>query len=331
MKVRSVGIVGVGSYVPENVLTNADLENIVETNNEWIVARTGIKERRQAGEGVPVSELCLVAAKRALEDARVKAGDLDLIIVATVTPDFIFPATACLIQAGLGANKAGAFDLEAGCTGFMYALSVGSQFIATGMYSNVLVIGADTLSKLVDWTDRGTCILFGDGAGAVVLRPVEDGKGILSTVLGSQGDGGDLLKLPGGGSAFPTSEQTVRDRMHYIKMAGNDVFKFAVRTMGETAVQSLEQAGLTTADIDVLVPHQANIRIIDASVKRLGIDPSKVIINLERYGNMSSASIPVALDEATKDGRIKNGDTVVMVGFGAGLTYSACTMKWCKN
>ena len=331
MKVRSVGIVGVGSYVPENVLTNADLENIVETNNEWIVSRTGIKERRQAGEGVPVSELCLVAAKRALEDARVKAGDLDLIIVATVTPDFIFPATACLIQAGLGANKAGAFDLEAGCTGFMYALSVGSQFIATGMYSNVLVIGADTLSKLVDWTDRGTCILFGDGAGAVVLRPVEDGKGILSTVLGSQGDGGDLLKLPGGGSAFPTSEQTVRDRMHYIKMAGNDVFKFAVRTMGETAVQSLEQAGLTTADIDVLVPHQANIRIIDASVKRLGIDPSKVIINLERYGNMSSASIPVALDEATKDGRIKNGDTVVMVGFGAGLTYSACTMKWCKN
>ncbi len=330
MKIRSVGIAGVGSYLPENVITNADLEKLVDTNDEWIVTRTGIKERRTAGEGVPVSDLCFVAAKRALEDAGVKAEDLDLILVATVTPDFLFPSTACIIQAKLGASKAAALDIEAGCSGFLYGLAVGSQFVATGMYENVLVIGAETLTKLVDFTDRATCVLFGDGAGAAVLRPEEDGKGILSLVLGAQGEGGELLQVPAGGSRNPVSEQTLRDGQHYIKMAGNDVFKFAVRTMGEAAVQSLEKAGLIPADVDVLVPHQANMRIIDAAVKRLGIDPGKVIINLDRFGNMSAASIPVALDEAVKSGKIKNGDTVVMVAFGAGLTYGACTMKWSK-
>jgi 3-oxoacyl-[acyl-carrier-protein] synthase III len=331
MKLRSVGISGLGSCLPDKILSNADLEKIVDTNDEWIETRTGIRERRIVDEDTALSDICVVAAQRALEDAGVHAEDIDLILVATITPDFVFPSTACILQDKLGAKKAAALDIEAGCSGFLYGLAVGSQFIATGMYNKVLVIGGETLSKILDMTDRGTCILFGDGAGAAVLSPVEDGNGFLSFVLGAQGQGGENLCMPAGGSRNPTSEETVKDRQHFIKMSGNEVFKFAVRIMGEAAVQSLEKAGLSTKDVDVLIPHQANIRIIDAAMKRLDLDRDKVIVNLDKYGNMSAASIPVALDEAVKEGRIKNGDTIVMVGFGAGLTWGACAMKWAQN
>jgi 3-oxoacyl-[acyl-carrier-protein] synthase III len=331
MKLRSVGISGLGSCLPDKILSNADLEKIVDTNDEWIETRTGIRERRIVDEDTALSDICVVAAQRALEDAGVHAEDIDLILVATITPDFVFPSTACILQDKLGAKKAAALDIEAGCSGFLYGLAVGSQFIATGMYNKVLVIGGETLSKILDMTDRGTCILFGDGAGAAVLSPVEDGNGFLSFVLGAQGQGGENLCMPAGGSRNPASEETVKDRQHFIKMSGNEVFKFAVRIMGEAAVQSLEKAGLSTKDVDVLIPHQANIRIIDAAMKRLDLDRDKVIVNLDKYGNMSAASIPVALDEAVKEGRIKNGDTIVMVGFGAGLTWGACAMKWAQN
>jgi 3-oxoacyl-[acyl-carrier-protein] synthase III len=331
MKLRSVGISGLGSCLPDKILSNADLEKIVDTNDEWIETRTGIRERRIVDEDTALSDICVVAAQRALEDAGVHAEDIDLILVATITPDFVFPSTACILQDKLGAKKAAALDIEAGCSGFLYGLAVGSQFIATGMYNKVLVIGGETLSKILDMTDRGTCILFGDGAGAAVLSPVEDGNGFLSFVLGAQGQGGENLCMPAGGSRNPASEETVKNRQHFVKMAGNDVFKFAVRIMGEASVQSLEKAGLTTKDVDVLIPHQANIRIIDAAMKRLDLDRDRVVVNLDKYGNMSAASIPVALDEAVKEGRIKNGDTIVMVGFGAGLTWGACTMKWAQN
>jgi 3-oxoacyl-[acyl-carrier-protein] synthase III len=331
MKLRSVGISGLGSYLPDKILSNADLEKIVDTNDEWIETRTGIRERRIVDADTAVSDICVVAAQRALDDAGVHAEEIDLILVATITPDFVFPSTACILQDKLGAKKAAALDIEAGCSGFIYGLAVGSQFVATGMYNKVLVIGGETLSKLLDMTDRGTCILFGDGAGAAVLSPVEDGSGFLSFVLGAQGQGGENLCMPAGGSRNPASEETVKNRQHFVKMAGNDVFKFAVRIMGEASVQSLEKAGLTTKDVDVLIPHQANIRIIDAAMKRLDLDRDRVVVNLDKYGNMSAASIPVALDEAVKEGRIKNGDTIVMVGFGAGLTWGACTMKWAQN
>ncbi|HEX3015120.1 MAG TPA: beta-ketoacyl-ACP synthase III [Desulfobacteria bacterium] len=328
MDVRSVGIAGIGTFVPKNVLTNADMEKMVDTNDEWIVTRTGIRERRKVDEGTTTSDLCMEAARRALANAKVKAEDLDLIIVATVTPDYSFPATACLVQARLGAVKAAAFDLSVGCAGFIYALATGSRFIASGMYDKVLIIGADTLSKITDFTDRSTCILFGDGAGAAVLTPAEAGKGILAFELGSQGDEEKLLVLPGGGSRFPASEETVRGRQHYIKMAGSEVFKFAVRIMAEASARCLDKAGLSASDVDILVPHQANLRIIESAMKRLDIDRDKVLVNVDRYGNMSAASIPVALDEALQAGKIKDGATLLMVGFGAGLTWGACALKW---
>ncbi len=328
---RQVGILGTGSYVPDDVLSNQDLEKIVDTSNEWIVSRTGIKERHMAQKDQPVSDLCYQAAVKALSDAQVQAEDLDLVIVMTVTADYPFPATACLVADRLGAKKAAAFDLEAGCTGFLYGVTVGSQFIATGMYNRVLVIGAETLTKLLNWEDRATCILFGDGAGAAVLGPVEDGYGFLGFELGADGSGGRLLMVPAGGSQTPASMETVERKMHTIKMAGNETYKFAVRTMGEASMRVLEKAGLSKEDVDFLVPHQANIRIIDAAMKRLGIAPERVVINLDRYGNMSAASIPVALDEAVRAGRISYGDILVMVAFGAGLTWGAAVMKWAKK
>lgn len=328
---RQVGIVGTGSYVPEDRLTNADLEKIVETSDEWIVSRTGIKERHMAKKDQPVSDLCYEAAVRALEDAKVNAEDLDLVIVMTVTPDHYFPATACLVAERLGAKKAAAFDLEAGCSGFLYGVTVASQFIATGMYQNALVIGAETLTKFINWEDRSTCILFGDGAGAAVLQPVAEGYGFLGFELGADGSGGKLLMIPAGGSKNPPSVETVQQNMHTIYMSGNETFKFAVRIMGEAAMRALARAGLTKEDIDFLVPHQANIRIIDAAMKRLGISPDRVVVNLDRYGNMSAASIPVALDEAVKSGRIAYGDILVMVGFGAGLTWGAAVLRWAKR
>lgn len=327
----SVGIVGTGSYLPEKVLSNADLEKMVETNDEWIVSRTGIRERHIADPETPVSELCYQAALRALEDAKVTPEEVELIIVASVTPDYVFPATAGLLADRLGTKNAAAFDLQAACTGFLYGLSTAAQFIATGMYKTVLVIGGETLSKIVNWEDRGTCILFGDGAGAAVLQPVEEGYGFLGFDLGTDGSGGKLLSLPGGGSMHPATIETVEKKMHTLHMAGNEVFKFAVRVMGETALKALEKAGLPKEDVDWLVPHQANIRIIDSAVKRLGIDPEKVILNLDRCGNMSAASIPVALDELAHGGKLKHGDVIVMVGFGAGLTWGATVIKWAKR
>lgn len=325
-----VGIVGTGSYIPEKVITNQDLEKMLDTSDEWITTRTGIKERHIAPEDVPVSELCYWAGRRALEDAEVDPASVDLIVVATVTADYAFPATACLVAERLGAKKAAAFDLEAGCSGFIYAVITASQFIVTGMYKTVLVIGGETLSKILNWQDRSTGVLFGDGAGAVVLRPVREGFGFLSHVLGADGSGGPLLSQPAGGSKFPASRETVEKKLHTLHMAGNEVYKFAVRIMGEAAVKALEKAGLTREDVQLLIPHQANIRIVDAAVKRLGISPSKVAVNLNKYGNMSAASIPVALDEALKEGRLTEGDVLVMVGFGAGLTWGACVLKWTK-
>lgn len=320
-------IKGVGHAVPPRVLTNADLEALVETDNEWIVQRTGIRERRIADENTATSDIALAAARAALANAGVAPGDLDLIIVATVTPDHAFPATACLIQRELEAWGAAAFDLEAACTGFIYGLSIADQFIRTGTYRTVLVVAADVLSKITDYTDRNTCILFGDGAGAAVLQGGEE-PGLLALEIGADGRGGELLVQPAGGSRTPASAETVAARQHFIKMAGREVFKFAVKIMEESSLRVLEQAGLGPDDVDVLVPHQANLRIIDSACKRLGIDQDKVLVNLDRYGNMSAASIPVALSEASAQGKIKPGDNVLLVGFGGGLTWGAAAIQW---
>lgn len=327
---RSVGIVGIGSYVPENIMTNKNFEEFLDTSDEWITSRTGIRQRHIAPEDMSVSDLCYQAGLKALADARIAPEEVELVIVATVTPDYAFPATACLVADRLGAKNAAAFDLEAGCSGFIYGVATGSQFVAAGLYKTVLVIGGETLSKILNWSDRSTCILFGDGAGAAVLRPVKEGSGFLGFELGSDGSGGHLLSLPAGGSKCPASLETVEKKLHTLQMEGKEVFKFAVRVMGDASVRVLEKAGLAQGEIDLLVPHQANIRIVDAAVKRLGISRDKVVINLERYGNMSAASIPVALDEAVKTGRIKEGDNIVMVGFGTGLTWGACVLKWTK-
>ncbi len=325
---RGVTILGTGSYLPKETITNRALEKMVDTSDHWITSRTGIKERRRAAAHEATSDLCYQAALKALDSACVSPEELDLIIVATVTPDMLFPSTACLLQERLGANKAAAFDLEAACTGFIYSLTVGSQFVATGMYNKVLVIAADVLTRITDWEDRNTCILFGDGAGACVLGPAAHGQGILSLYLGADGGGGELLKLPAGGSRRPATEETVSKKEHFIKMSGNEVYKFAVRVMGDAAVKALEQAGLHKEDVDFFVPHQANIRIVDAAVKRLELPPEQVYINLDKYGNMSGASIPVALDEAVSQAKIKPGDVVLLVGFGAGLTWGSAVLRW---
>lgn len=327
---NAVGILGMGSYLPERVLTNHDLEKMVETTDEWIVTRTGIHTRRIADEKTATSDLATEAALRALKDAGTEAEEIDLIIVATVTPDMNFPSTACIVQMNIGAKNAAAFDLEAGCSGFIYGLTVGKQFIATGMYKKVLVIGAETLSKIVDWKDRNTCVLFGDGAGAAVLGPTEEGTGILSAYMGSDGEGGKFLTMPAGGSRIPATLESVEKNLHYIKMDGSEVFKFAVRIMNRASQEAIDRSGYTVDDINYLVPHQANIRIIEAAAKKLKLPMDKVHVNLDRLGNMSAASIPVAFDEAVKQGKIKKGDLVVMVGFGAGLTWGASVIKWNK-
>jgi 3-oxoacyl-[acyl-carrier-protein] synthase-3 len=321
------GIIGLGSYTPEKVLTNRDLEKMVETSDEWIRERTGISFRRIADESMATSDLAAKAALEAIEMAGIGPDELDLIIGATVTPDMMFPSTACIVQHKIKASRAAAFDLSAGCTGFIYALTVAAQFVASGMYRNVLVFGAEILSKIVDWQDRNTCVLFGDGAGAAVVSVVESG-GILESVLGADGGGKDLLFIPAGGSKEPASIETVKERKHFIKMNGNEVFKFAVKIMEESTRKVLEKANLTPQEIDLIVPHQANIRIIEAATKRLNISKEKVMVNIDRYGNMSAASIPVALYEAFKARKIKKGDKVVLVGFGAGLTWGANLIEW---
>ncbi|MBE3102418.1 MAG: ketoacyl-ACP synthase III [Firmicutes bacterium] len=327
----SAGIIGTGSYVPERIITNKDIEKLVDTSDEWIITRTGIKERRIADNDMATSDLGTIAARRALENAGVSAEELDLIIVATVTPDMNFPSTACLIQNNLKATKAAAFDIEAACSGFLYILTIANQFIATGMYKNILIIGAECLSRFTNWKDRNTCILFGDGAGAAVVSRVEEGYGILSQFLGADGSGGELLTLKAGGSRHPATSETIENNLHYISMDGSEVFKFAVRIMVSAAEEAIRLANLTKEDINYLIPHQANIRIIDGAAKRLNMSTDKVWVNLDRYGNMSAASIPVALDEAVRSGNINKGDNICLVGFGGGLTWASCVIKWARD
>lgn len=326
--VRSVGIIGLGLYLPEKVLTNADLEKMVDTTDEWIKTRTGIEERRVVSKDQTSSDLAAEAAKMALEDARLSPDQVELIIVATITPDMQFPSTACLVQAKIGAKDAAAFDLGAACTGFTYALTVGQQFILSGLYKNVLIVAVDTLSSITDWKDRSTCVLLGDGAGAAVLAPAKEGEGIITTYLGADGALGDLLYIPGGGSRHPTTHQTLEGRLHFLKMRGNELFRHAVRLMVDAATNVLTKAGLEAKDIKCMVPHQANIRILKAVAKRLKIPFEKVYVNLHKYGNMSAASTAVALCEAVKEGKIKKGNMVLLVGFGAGLTWASCLIKW---
>lgn len=322
------GIVGVGAYVPDKILTNHDLEEIVDTSDEWIRARTGIVERRVVEGDTATSDLALPAARAALDDAGISEDEIDLILVATSTPDMIFPSTACLVQNKLGIKGCAAFDIQAACSGFIYGLTVASQFIETGMYKTVLLIGADAFTKHIDWTDRGTCILFGDGAGAVVLRQVDDGYGVLSNFLAADGGGSDLLKIPAGGSAHPGSEYSVQNKLHFVQMNGNEVFKFAVRIFPETVLKVMESAGLAMDDIDYIIPHQANIRIINSAARRLGVEKEKIITNMDRYGNTSTASIPLALNDLYNSGNLKRGDTLLFVGFGAGLTWGANIIRW---
>ncbi|PKM83568.1 MAG: 3-oxoacyl-ACP synthase [Firmicutes bacterium HGW-Firmicutes-13] len=324
----SAGILGTGSYLPEQVLTNINMEQLVDTSDEWIRTRTGIEERRIAGKETAASDLAVLAAKGALEQSGLKGEDIDLIITASITPDMFFPATACIVQEKLGAKNAAAFDLMAACSGFIYGLSVAEQFIKTGAYKYILVIGVEILSKIVDWSDRSTCVLFGDGAGAAVLGPVHKGKGILFSRLGADGSGGELLKMPAGGSRMPSSVLSVENKMHCIKMSGNDIFKFAVKIMEEVTLEALTHCGFKVDDIDLLIPHQANLRIINSAAKRLKLPLKKVWVNINKYGNMSAASIPVALDEALSQHKIKEGNLVVLVGFGAGLTWGVNVIRW---
>ncbi len=325
---RNAGIIAMGSAVPDRKLTNADLEKIVDTSDEWIRSMTGISERRMAAEGEATSDLALRAAQVAIERAGLKPTDIDLIIVATVTPDMQFPATASIVQDALGAPGVPAFDLSAGCSGWAYALATAGSFIKSGAYDRVLIIGADLLTRATNWTDRGTCILFGDGAGAAILGPVEPGLGMLGFELGSDGSGAGLLGIRAGGSRNPCTHEDIDNHRHQIHMEGREVFKFAVKIQGEAIERVLAKCGMTVGDVDMVVPHQANIRIIESAVNRLGLPQDKFYVNLQKYGNTSGASIPIALDEAVADGKIKKGDTVAVVGFGAGLTWAAGVMKW---
>ncbi|OHW62669.1 3-oxoacyl-[acyl-carrier-protein] synthase 3 [Andreesenia angusta] len=327
----NAGILGIGSYVPEKKVTNFDLEKMVETSDEWITTRTGIKERRVVEEGQHTSDLALEASKKALEDAKMTPEDIDLIIVATMSPDLPTPATACFLQDKLGCTDVPSFDISAACSGFIYGLSIATAYVNSGLYKNILLVGAEAMSRIVDWTDRSTCILFGDGAGAVVVGKVPEDRGVLGFEMGSDGSGAKHLLIPSGGVSNPNTEETLESRENYIKMDGSEVFKFAVRRMDQVSKNVLEKLELEVEDIDLLVPHQANIRIIDSAVKKLKIDYDKVVVNLDKYGNMSAASIPVALDEAVKSGRVSDGDKVLIVGFGGGLTWGASVISWHKD
>jgi len=324
----TAAITGTGASVPERVLTNADLERMVDTSDEWITTRTGIRERRVAGESETLSKFAVEAGRQALEAAGLAAQELDLVICATVTPDRPVPATACTIQHQLGASHAAAFDMAAGCSGFIYALAVADQFVRAGTYRHVLVIGAELLSKFVDWKDRSTCIIFADGAGAVLVSRRQGGGGLLGFSLHSDGSQADFIHVPAGGTLMPASEATVRERQHYIRMKGNETFKIAVRSLEEVSREVLQACGLTAADIALVVPHQANRRIIDAVGSRLGLPPERVYVNIERYGNTSAASIPIALDEAVRRGLVHPGDRLLFAAFGAGLTWAAAVVEW---
>jgi 3-oxoacyl-[acyl-carrier-protein] synthase-3 len=321
-------IISTGSYLPQKVLTNYDLEKMVDTSDEWITERTGIKERRIADDSQAASDLAYEASKIALERAGLKADDIDLIIVATVTGDMPFPSTACILQDKLGAVKAVGFDINATCSGFLYSLYIADSLIKSRMHKRVLVVGAEVLSRITDWEDRNTCVIFGDGAGAVIIEQTEEDRGILSTHINSDGRMWELLHVPGGGSRYPASIDSIKNKLHYIKMKGNETFKVAVRTLEDLVVKILDENKLDSSMLSLLIPHQANLRIIQATADRIGIPMDKVIVNIERYGNTSAASIPIALDEAVRTGRIKDGDYILLEAFGGGFTWASALIRW---
>ena len=321
-------ISALGTYVPPRLLTNADLEKMVETTDQWIRERTGIRERHVVDKGMATSDLALQAAKRALAERKISPDELDAIIVATVTPDMLFPCSACLVQHKLGAKQVWGFDLNAACSSFVYALQVGSRFIATGVHKKVMVIGADVMSSIIDYTDRATCVIFGDGAGAIILEPAEDSLGLIDYLHEVDGSGGCSLFMPGGGSLNPSTHETVDQKMHYVHQDGQAVFKFAVRKMAELCEKLLVRNGLTGKDIDVFIPHQANRRIITATAERLGLPMEKVIIDIDRYGNTTSATIPLAMNTARQEGKLKKGDLVLLAAVGAGFTVGTTLLRW---
>jgi 3-oxoacyl-[acyl-carrier-protein] synthase-3 len=325
---RTVSIIGTGSYVPEKILTNEDLSRIVDTSDEWITTRTGIKERRIAAKDEHTSDMATKAALKALEQAKISPADVDLILVATATPDMLFPATACFVQKKIGATKAACLDISAACAGFLFGIEIAQQFITSHTYDTVLVIGAEKLTSITNWTDRNTCVLFGDGAGAAILQHRGRSHGVISTYIGSDGQYSDILFMPGGGSRCPITRENVDLNLQTIHMTGKEVYKQAVTAMLSAAHKALEQAGLAIADISCVIPHQANIRIIEAIADRLGIPLDKFYVNLDRYGNTSAAAVAIALDEANRSGRIKSGDYVLMVVFGGGLTWASTVIEW---
>ena len=325
--VRGARISALGVYVPERVLTNEEISQFLDTSDEWIMTRTGIRERRIAREDQAASDLGEVAARRCLESVELHPDELDLVIVTTISPDHIMPATASIVADKIGATRAGAFDVQAGCTGFVYGLAIATAFVSANIYQNVLVLGAEVLSKMVDWEDRSTSVLFGDGAGAVLVQPTDNGS-IFSFDLGNDGSGAEFLNVPAGGSRQPASYDTVRQHGHAMHMTGSEVFRFATRTVVDSCEKVLSDAQITVDDVDLFVPHQANIRIIERAARRLGFQDGKVFANLDRYGNTSCASIPICLHEASQSGRLKKGDTLLMAGFGAGLTWGSCLTKW---
>jgi 3-oxoacyl-[acyl-carrier-protein] synthase III len=327
IRVRSK-IRGTGAYVPKRVMTNRDLEKTVETSSQWIVDRTGIRERRIAAEGEATSDLAVEAARQALEEAELSAKELDLLIVATCTPDMFLPSTACIVQDRLGARKAVAFDVSAACSGFLYALSVGDQYLRSGVFKTAMIIGAEVMSRITDWSDRSTCILFGDGAGAVVIEARKGPHGILSTHLYSDGRLWDLIYVPGGGSRIPSSSETIGKGLNFMKMKGNETFKVAIRNLEAAAREALAHNHLKESEVALLIPHQANLRILTAVADRLRIPIERVMINIDRFGNTSAASIPMALDEAVRSGRIKEGDILLMEAFGGGLTWASAVIRW---
>ncbi|MBI3098403.1 MAG: ketoacyl-ACP synthase III [Planctomycetes bacterium] len=319
---------GTGSAVPDRIMPNSELEQMVETNDEWITSRTGIKERRITAEGEATSDLALRAAQRACENAKVDPKDIELVICATISPDYPFPATAAIVAARLGATRSGAFDLEAACTGFVYGLSVGWKFVQTGMYRNVLVVGADVMSRITDFTDRNTCVLFGDGAGAVVLQPSTTDSDILSASLYADGSRPDIMWIPTGGSRVPTTPQTVAERGQFLRIKGREVYKFAVTKFVELTQEALERNRLTMDQVALVIPHQVNLRIIEASAERLHTPLDKFYINIQKYGNTSGGSVPLALDEAARSGRLRRGDLALLIAFGAGLTWGSALLRW---
>jgi 3-oxoacyl-[acyl-carrier-protein] synthase-3 len=325
---RRIKITGTGFYVPDKILTNLDLEKIVDTSDEWITTRTGIKERRVVSDDQATSDLSIEACRIALENAGLKVKDINLIIVATSTPDTIFPSTACWVQKGLGAGYIPAFDISAGCTGWLYGMIVAEGLILNGAHKRILLIGSEVLTKVTNMKDRNTCVLFGDAGAAVVLEESDDESGMLSSYWRADGNLGNLLSLPAGGTRIPATAESVAQGLHYLQMKGNDVFKHAVKRMGEAALEALKSAGLTKEDIEYLIPHQANIRIIDATGRRLKVPPEKVYINIHKYGNVSVASIPIGLHELWEEGKLKKGDIILMVAFGAGFTWSAVAYRW---